>query len=146
MLYYVRQTKPGESTLATPQMLEFICIAHAVIAERQGKELLHNLSAPKFESSKVRRVVFYDAGLFQPGPVLNLVGEVILILASLPDVEVWAFGDGPVDSKYPTAKDLTDYFRARNRLVVLGGKDDREVLKEFCKSLPDAVSGTGLLC
>ena len=94
---------------------------------------------PKRESSEVRCVVFYDAGLFQPGPVLNLVGEAILKFASLPGVDVWVFGDGPVDSKYPPAKDLTDFFQARNRLVVLEGKDDREVLEEFCKSLPDAV-------
>jgi serine/threonine protein kinase len=143
MLYYVRQTKPGESTLATPRMLEFICIAHAEIAKRQGNELLRNLPAPspwKRESSEApRRVVFYEAGLFQPGPVLNLVGEAILKFASLPGVDVWVFGDGPVDSKYPPAKDLTDFFQARNRLVVLEGKDDREVLEEFCKSLPDAV-------
>ncbi len=133
MLYYILQTKPGQSTLATPQM-ELICIAHAVIAKRQGKELLLNLSAPKRESSEVCRVVFYDAGLFQPGPVLNLAGEAILKFASLPSVDVWAFGDGPVDSKYPPAKDLTDFFRARNRLVILGGNDqgDREVLEKFC--------------
>jgi hypothetical protein len=58
MLYYVRQTKPGESTLATPRMLELICIAHAEIAKRQGNELLRNLPAPrKRESSEARRRV-----------------------------------------------------------------------------------------
>ncbi len=40
ILYYLRQSKPGDTTLAKAKMLETICKACAATAEKTGQELL----------------------------------------------------------------------------------------------------------
>jgi len=153
MLYYLRPSGPGETTLASPKMLEMICVAHAAAAEKKGQALVDTIMRNnpalriKFEGGRRKRVAFLAADLLKQGPTLNLVGSAIMLFSKLydADVDVWVVGDGPVDLDYPPAKDLSEFFKARNRLIMLDGchqaeeADGGSVLKKFLEFKPDAV-------
>jgi hypothetical protein len=131
MLYYVRQSKPGDTTLATARMLETICLAYAATAEKTGLELLDKVLPNRLAAAQIlhegerKRVIFYAADLFRPGPTVNLVGEAIILFSKLfrAFFDVWVAGEKPVDKNYPPSKDLAEHFEDSGRLILLGSEE-----------------------
>jgi serine/threonine protein kinase len=149
MLFYVRPPKPGETMLATALMLEKISAAHAAMAEKAALDLLKQSKVPPPPKERVEgqpySVIFYAPDLFQRGPTNSLAGDTIAKFSNMPGVDVWTYGDGPVQCEYPPAKELADHFRQRSRLVELskspGDNTARQLedLERFRVARPDAV-------
>ena len=146
MMYYLRPSTPGKTTLATPELLEMLCVAHAAAAEKKGQALMDKIRQTnpalqiEFVEGQRIRVAFVGPDLFQPGPTNNMVGEAIRLFSDHYSeyFDVWVLGDGEVDLSYPPVKTLYDHFDATGRLIVLDSEEE-SVLAKFLEFKPNVV-------
>ena len=118
---------------ADGRLLETVCVAHANLAEKKGREMLQAIGAG-LRPVKVldelagngtpmrRRLGFYGDNLFKAGPLADLVAEAITMVAKRHrDFEVFVFGVGSDyivregSDIHPSVKELWEHFDEGHR-------------------------------
>jgi hypothetical protein len=99
-----------------------ICIAHAAIAVKAGRELLAKSPAPELiESHSLAgtfRAIFMAPDLLKQGPRVNLTWEEISIFADDPRYETWICTMGLTEGPCPVVRSLHDRFKMSCCLVL----------------------------
>ena len=143
MGYYLRKSKPGQTTLAGTVMLEKVCRSHAESAMRKGRAMLAESPTQLRQARSPGQpavVVFYAPDLFTQSPTCNLVWDAIVRVSDSDNFIVYGCGFGPVDQNYPPAKGLADFLDTNTRKVLLNKNPKMlEVLAEFRRLKPDIV-------